>query len=132
MAYPQYVPTNRTYLPGNFPVKATRMMDGFETRILYGSKRSGAAFNLQYVNVPDTVAVEFLDHYNDMKGTYLTFALGEGGPDQKKAKSGMDTALALNIPGQDGSLWRYAEQPDITSVYPGVSSVSVKLLQVLV
>ena len=126
MTYPQYVPTSRTYSPGNWPVKATTMMDGFETRVLLGTKRFGAVLNLTYENIPDDEANEFLDHYNDMKGTYLTFVLDTGG-----ARGGMDTALADNIPGQVGSEWRYAEQPGITSVYPGVSSVAVKLLQVL-
>jgi len=132
MTYPQYVPTSRTYSPGNWPVKATTMMDGFETRVLLGTKRFGAVLNLTYENIPDDEANEFLDHYNDMKGTFLTFVLGSGGAAGKQVKSGMSTALAENIPGEVGSEWRYAEQPGITSVYPGVSSVSVKLLQVLI
>lgn len=130
MDFPSLVPSSRQYKPGDYPVKSNMMMDGFETRILFGNKRFGATLTLQYQNIPDSAANEFLNHYNDRKGTYMGFILAEGGPSENKPKGGMDAELAINMPGQDGSLWRYAEQPGLTSVYPGVSSVSVKLVQV--
>jgi len=109
-------------------------MDGFETRILYGSKRVGAKMQLTYQNISDTDVVGFWDHYEEMKGTFQTFDIGlvDGG-----AKAGMTKELRTVIPFGSGSdttgygYWRYAGPPSVTSVYPGVSTVSVQLLAVI-
>ena len=126
MTYPTTTPTSRSFSYGNYPVKTSRMMDGFETRILLGSKRTGVSMQLQYNNIADDLAKNFLDHFESQKGTYLTFDLPAG------ATTGMSSSLAGVIPGVSDTQWRWAEPPAVTSVYPGVSSVSVKLVAVLV
>ena len=134
MAFPDLVPSSRQFTPGNYPVKANQMMDGFETRILYGSKRVGATLSLSYSNIEDTDVVKFWDHYDEVKGTFETFVIG--GADGA-AKAGMTKDLATVVPfgtskdPEGYGSWRYAESPAVTSVYPGVSNVSVKLLAVL-
>lgn len=126
MTYPTTTPTSRSFSYGNYPVKTSQMMDGFETRILLGSKRTGVEMNLQYNNIADDLAKNFLDHFESQKGTYLTFDLPAG------TTTGMSPSLAGVIPGVSDTQWRWAEPPAVTSVYPGVSSVSVKLVAVLV
>ena len=63
MAFPSLTPSSRAFSPGNFPVKTFRAQSGAETRILYGSKRTGMGMSLTYKNVTDSQAEQFLDHY---------------------------------------------------------------------
>jgi len=126
MAFPALAPSSRSVNYGDYPVKSTRMMDGFETRILYGSKRTGVEMQLTYSNIADDTVKDFLDDYDTRRGTFETFSLPAG------TLKGMSTDLAGEIPGVTGTKWRYAESPAVTSVYLGVSNVSVKLLAVLV
>ena len=134
MAFPDLVPSSRQFDPGDYPVKKQQMMDGFETRILYGSKRVNAKMQLTYQNISDTDVVKFWDHYEETRGTFETFRIGgtTGG-----AKAGMTLALATVIPFGSTSdttgygYWRYEGPPSVTSVYPGVSTVSVQLLAVI-
>ena len=126
MAFPALAPTSRSVKYGDYPVKANRMMDGFETRILYGSKRTGVEMQLAYNNIADATVKDFLNDYETRRGTFDTFSLPAG------TVKGMSTDLSGEIPGVKDTKWRYAESPAVTSVYPGVSNVSVKLLAVLV
>ena len=126
MAFPSLAPSSRSINYGDYPVKSSRMMDGFETRILYGSKRTGVQMQLAYNNIADGTVKDFLDDYDTRRGTFETFDLPAG------TVKGMSTDLSGEIPGVSDTKWRYAESPAVTSVYPGVSNVSVKLLAVLV
>ena len=86
MAFPSIVPSTRNFSPGDFPVKTFKSQSGAETRILYGSKRTGMKLALSYRNITDANAELFLDHYHEMKGTYTTFGVGS----QTGAKEGWE------------------------------------------
>ena len=134
MPFPQFAPSSREFKAGDFPVKNYRALDGSELRILYGSKRTGFTLRLGYNNLSDTDAEKFIEHFHEMKGTFTGFyvsadqstSASTDGP--KKGWGGNQK----NIGARDwGNQWRYAEPPTVTSVYPGVSSVSVTLVGVL-
>lgn len=124
MAFPTLTPSSRNYASGDYPVKTFRAQSGAESRILYGSRRTGMTLDLQYDNITDANAELFLDHYDETKGTYITFTLptvaltGWSGN-----KDAIDVAT--------GNAWRYDGPPQITNVRPGVSSVQIKLIGVL-
>ena len=124
MAFPSLTPSSRNYASGDYPVKTFRAQSGSESRILYGSRRTGMTLDLQYDNITDANAELFLDHYDETKGTYSTFTLptvaltGWSGN-----KDAIDAAT--------GNAWRYDGPPQITNVRPGVSSVQIKLIGVL-
>lgn len=124
MAFPTLTPSSRNYASGDYPVKTFRSQSGSESRILYGSRRTGMTLDLQYDNLIDANAELFLDHYDETKGTYTTFTLptvaltGWSGN-----KDAIDAAT--------GNAWRYDGPPQITNVRPGVSSVQIKLIGVL-
>lgn len=129
MGYPQLVPSSRTFGSGNFPVKVYRAQDGAEVRLLYGDKRVGMTMQLTYQNIPDTEADKFVNHYHEMKGTYTRFTLDtSGNAGAKKGYKGIDGSQKSISAGSWGSAWRYAEPPQIQSIYPGVSTVSVNLI----
>ena len=46
--------------------------NGAEVRLLYGSKRTNVKLQLSYSNVADTVAADFLTHFDETKGERLT------------------------------------------------------------
>ena len=82
MPYPAQRPTARSYDHGNYPVRTYTAQNGAEVRLLYGSKRFNLKLSLSYNNVDDTVAAEFLGHFDETMGTYKTF---EFSPDARVA-----------------------------------------------
>jgi hypothetical protein len=124
MAFPSLTPSTRNYASGDYPVKTFRSQSGSESRILYGSRRTGMTLELQYDNITDTNAELFLDHYDETKGSYSTFTLPTvaltGWSGNKDA-----------IDATTGNAWRYDNPPQVTNVRPGVSSVQVRLIGVL-
>jgi hypothetical protein len=124
MPFPSLTPTSRDYEGGDFPVRTYRSQSGVEARILYGSRRTGMSLTLQFQNITDAQAEQFLDHYDETKGSYLTFTL----PSQVRTGwSGNGDA----IDAAAGNSWRYDGAPTVSNVRPGISSVSIKLLGVL-
>jgi len=123
-----YSPTTRQFTTGSFPVKSFQAQNGAEIRILYGNQLTGKKLNLTYVNVTDAVAYHFMQHYVEMRGSYKTFTMldqnrdgfrsGWGGPPQ----------------GVGAQTWRmqyrYAEEPQIQSVFRNRSTVSISLIAV--
>lgn len=124
MAYPTLKPTGRDFDPGAYPVKTFRSQSGAESRILYGSKRSNQSLTLSYENITDSQAEQFVSHFDEVKGSYLTFTI----PDA--VRSGW-TASSATLDAVSGAAWRYDAAPTITSVTPGRSTVQVKLVSVL-
>ncbi len=122
MAYPTLKPSSRNFDAGDYPIKSFRSQSGAETRILYGNRRTGATASLTYENITDTNANSFVTHFDETKGTYLTFNL------PTEAVAGWSPGT-LNI--GTGNAWRYAEAPSITSVKNGYSTVQIKLIAVL-
>lgn len=124
MSYPTHAPSARSYDPGDWPVKAFKAMDGAEVRLMYGSRRSSATFSLSYQNLSDTEAQEFLEHFDQMLGTFTAFQLPAS-----VLKGWGGTSAPFN---PSSSLrFRYKEPPKLEAVKPGVSSVSVSLFGVL-
>jgi len=123
MPFPVLPPTSRNFNPGDYPVKAYNSQSGAEVRILYGDTRTKMELSLGYDNISDAYAKEFLDHYDETKGSFSTFII------DASARSGWgSTAAAIDASG--ANRWRYAEAPQVTAVRPGLSSVRVSLLGV--
>ena len=79
---------------------------------------------LQYANIADTAADDFITHYDEVKGGFDVFTL----PSEFRAGWSGDTAA---IDAATGNKWRYESPPQISSVRPGTSSVTVNLIGVL-
>jgi hypothetical protein len=124
MAFPSYAPSSRSFSAGDYAYKTFQSQSGKEVRILYGDKRTGMTLDLGYSNISDTKADDFIAHYDEVKGGFTAFTL----PAAFRTGWGGNTAA---IDAATGNQWRYSDPPTITSVRPGISSVTVRLVGVL-
>lgn len=123
-----YVPTSRSFDPGDWPVKRYTAENGAEIRILRGSKRTNATLELSYDNIPDTEAEKFLKHYRANQGTYGTWRF-EG--DSTKPFKGF-TGDITELEAEPWKLaWRYDQPPVLTQIKAGVSSIKLTLKAVI-
>ncbi len=123
MTYPTLKPSARTYDPGNWPVKTYNSMSGAEVRIRYGDKRFNAKLTLQYQNIADTAADDFLAHFDAQYGTYKAFTL------PTEVLTGWSGTSY--VPTETAPKFRYSKAPTVVSVRPGVSTVSIELTGVI-
>ncbi len=124
MAFPSLTPTARQFDPGDYPIKTFNAQSGAEVRILYGNQRTKMKLSLSFANITDANAELFIDHFDEVDGSFSTFDL----PDE--ALDGWSgTSDALQAPGSNE--WRYESPPQIASVRPGLSTVTVNLIGVL-
>lgn len=124
MAFPSHKPTGRSFDAGDYSYKTFKSQSGKEVRILYGDKRTGMKLQLQYQNIGDNEADDFIGHYDQVKGGFETFTL----PDEFRA--GFE-GIAERIDAATGNKWRYESAPQLTQVRPGISTVTVNLIGVL-
>ena len=125
------VPTARSFESGDFPVKVYKAQNGAEHRILYGSNRTNMKLALTYENIKDADAELFLDHYEDMQGTFQTFGLrsiDDGTSPPRGGWEGNKDALGADA---SGNKYRYEGPPQLTQVRHGISTVTVNLIGVL-
>ena len=127
MAFPSLVPSSRTFESGDYPIKTFKAQNGKEHRILYGSNRTNMKLSLSYANIPDVDAELFLDHFDEMRGTFETFFIG-GLDASRGGWKGDKDALGA---GSHGNSYRYENPPQVRQVAPGFSTVTVNLIGVL-
>ncbi len=125
MAFPALAPSSRAFESGDYPVKTFKAQNGKEHRILYGSNRTGMKLSLSYANITDASAELFLDHYDEVQGTFGTFFIGE---DARKGWEGNRDAIGAAFHGNN---YRYEGPPQVAQVRPGISTVTVNLIGVL-
>ena len=124
MAFPSLTPTARQFDPGDYPIKTFNAQSGAEVRILYGNQRTKMKLSLSFANITDANAELFIDHFDEVDGSFSTFDL------PSEALDGWSgTSDALQASGANA--WRYESPPQIASVRPGLSTVTVKLIGVL-
>lgn len=122
--FPSIKPTSRNWTAGDFPVKTFRAQNGAELRILYGNQIAEKRLQLTYANLTDEEAELFFDHYLAMKGIMIQFPLNDDARIGWAGKQSTIGAGAYNLE------WRYAQAPEMTSVYKGRSTISVSLVAV--
>jgi hypothetical protein len=113
-------PTSRSYRPGKFPQIQFEALNGATTAIRYGQKAFNAQLTLTFANINDTDAAEIVNHYEERMATFsnVTFSGNDG-------LAGLGSTLSTQISESGSGLkWRYAEPPQVESVYPGISTVT--------
>ncbi len=124
MTFPSLQPSSRSFDPGAPAIKTYNAQSGAEVRLKYGSQRTKMKLALSYKNITDSNAESFLTHYDSVEGTFSTFTIPSA------AFSGWaGSSSALDATGANA--WRYEQPPQISSVRPGVSTVTVNLVGVL-
>lgn len=113
-------PTSRSYRPGKFPQVAFEALNGATTMIRYGQKPYNAELKLTFANISDVDALRIINHYEERMANFsdVTFSLGG-------VLAGMAFDLAVQVGEfESGLRWRYAEPPQVESVYLGISTVT--------
>ena len=132
--FPAMTPSTRSMTMGDLPSKTYRAMSGATVRRAFGNKKTQYILKLQFNNIGDdtplrtnagTVA-QILSHYVAADGTFSSFNLGTA------MFGGMGNNTELYFRGNQAQSpevkWRYAKPPEVKSIHPGVSSVSVELI----
>ena len=121
--FPGLTPTSRRYSPGRLPETRMQTQNGSTVFVQFGGVFVNAELELVFQNIRDDDARQILAHYRSVVGDdYVTF-------DKDHGLGGMTDALITQVDTGNTTLrYRYAEPPELESVYPGVSSVSCRVI----
>ena len=127
-SFPALVPSSRSYEPGVFPETQFQAQNGAVVRVRYGNQRAGSRLSLTFANITDEKAKLILENY---------VAVME---DDNYAEFTASNVAATNKTGEVGPLtpwftetnsllkWKYASPPSVTSVKPGLSTVTCEFI----
>jgi hypothetical protein len=122
-SFPAYIPTSRSFTPGTYPQKAYRSMAGIVTKRTFGNRPSQAKLDLEFQNVNDTTAAAIISHYRAQTAANRRFNV------TATTMAGLDISLLVLANGSSDTLrWEYANPPEVQSVRPGKSSITVSLI----
>jgi len=122
--FPFLTPTRRSYTPGKYPQTIFEAQNGATSVMRFARKSVNAKLNLTFENISDDDADRIIDHYISVNDDWDYAFISATDPVLK----GMVNDLRQNIDGQPGGLrWRYMEPPQVTSVFPGISTVELSL-----
>lgn len=88
--------------------------------IRYGQKPYNAELTLTFANINDVDAARIVNHYEERMANFssVTFTNTTG-------LAGLGSTLSSQVSeSESGLTWRYAEPPQVESVYPGISTVT--------
>jgi hypothetical protein len=120
--FPSVTPTSMDFTAPEFPVKTNSSLSGVVSRRIFGNRGSRATLSMNFDNLTDSVAVEFLNSWKDAKGSFDSLTV----PSIVFSGAGA-TLSAYLAQGGDSLVWHFAEPPQLQRVSPGVSSVRVSL-----
>ena len=126
--FPNIAPTSRSYTPGKFAQTEFKALNGATTVMRYNQRRADSTLQLGFQNITDAQAASILAHFEEVNSAwdYATFNAGN-----VSAGAGASLAKYLEESGGSGLRWRYSESPQVSSVQPGVSSVSCSFIGIL-
>ena len=126
--FPNHTPSTRGIRVGEWNVKRFAGGNSLQARTMLlpsTAQKSDVILELTYANRADGVARDFMRHYLEQRGTFEDFKL----PKESVKKGPM---AGWKVPNGDRYLtegnWSYAAAPQITSVHPGTSTVSLTLI----
>lgn len=129
MPYPNLVPSSRSLTFGDWPGSKSVMQNGWEVRLIRGTREVGRRYQLTYDNISDANAELFIDHYQETLGSngIFEFQVPTSNVGPRGGWAGAPEKIGATLFGK----WRYASPPTLKQIYPGRSAVSVELVQVL-
>ena len=127
----QRAPTSRSFHAGKWPITTATSQSGVRSKRLWGSLASGGSLSLTYANIPDDVAEDFIDGWQQTKGglDYLETTSGNGIQSTDLMFDGMSADMKAEVlSATAGTQWTYAAAPVVESVAPGISTVKIELI----
>jgi hypothetical protein len=129
--FPNLTPSQRVYLPGTFPANEFQGLNGAVTTIQYGSKPVDSQLQMTFQNITDDEAYLIYDNYIKANGGK---DVDTGERDfvslSSPALAGIYSSDLQRVIGEQNPSklrYRYVSPPQITSVFPGISTVTVEL-----
>lgn len=120
--FPAVTPTSLTFTAPEFPVRANTSLSGVVSRRIFGNRGSRSILSLNFDNISDTIAAQFLNTWNTAKGTLTPLIVSA----TTFNGAGTDLSTYLSA-GGDALTWHFAEPPEVQRIKPGISSVRVTL-----
>ena len=127
----QRAPTSRSFRAGKWPITTATSQSGVRSKRLWGNLASGGLLSLTYANIPDDVAEDFIDRWQQTKGglDYLETTSGNGIESTDLMFDGMSNDMKAEIlSATTGARWTYAQEPIVESVAPNISTVKIELI----
>jgi len=124
VSFPALVPSSRSYTPGVFPEQQFQAQNGAVVRVRYGNQRYSSSLSLTFANIIDSKAALILENYAAVMGDdkYVEFTTDN-------VAAGVSTGLVPWIQETNSLLkWKYASPPSVTSVKPGLSTVTCEFI----
>jgi hypothetical protein len=124
ISFPALVPSARSYTPGVFPETQFQAQNGAVVRVRYGNQRTNSRLSLTFSNITDANAAEVLQNYVDVMedDNYAQFTTSN-------VAAGAEEGLIPFIRETNSALkWKYASPPSVTSVKPGLSTVTCEFI----
>ena len=124
VSFPALVPSSRSYSPGVFPEQQFQAQNGAVVRVRYGNQRYSSSLSLTFANITDQKAASILDNYVQVmsEDKYAEFT-------KDNVAAGADESLTPWIRETNSLLkWKYASPPSVTSVKPGLSTVTCEFI----
>lgn len=120
--FPSVTPTSMDFTAPEFPVKSNSSLSGVVSRRIFGNRGSRAVLSMNFDNLTDAVAVEFLNAWKEAKGPFDSLTV------PAIVFDGADATLSAYLTdGGDALTWHFAEPPQLQRVKPGISSVRIAL-----
>lgn len=124
IAFPALIPTARSYEPGNYAEQVFTAQNGAVTRLRYGNQRNSSRLTLSFDNISDDSAAQILSNYTQVTQleNWVSFTASN-------VAAGVSASLVPWITETNSAQhWKYSKPPAITSVKPGLSSVSCEFV----
>ena len=122
-AFPSFTPSQRSFKPGIYPQRSYRSLSGVVTKRTFGNSPSQATLEMSFNNVPDSTAASIIAHYNSQTAANRRFNI------ISTTLGGMDASLLNYANGSTDNLrWEYSGPPEVQSVRPGRSTITVSLV----
>ena len=120
--FPSVTPTSMDFTAPEFPVKSNSSLSGVVSRRIFGNRGSRSVLSMNFDNLADAIAAEFLTAWKSAKGQFEAINV------PSIVFDGAAGELAdLLSDGGDSLAWHFAEPPQLQRVKPGISSVRVVL-----
>lgn len=120
VTFPSIKPTQRSFSAGVYPTKTYRSLAGTTVKRSFGNKPSAYQLQVTFVNIDDATTTRILDHYYSTAAGFSRFALPTA------LFVGMSSTLQAQVQQPNGIRWEYSGPPEVESVYPNRSTVSVQ------
>lgn len=117
--YPAICPRSRRLNPGKYATKTFTAINGASSSRLYGDRAFEASLSLEY-NCYDNQGAALIQCFHSSYGGFLPLEL------PAEVWAGMGNDLKAQVPSY--LAWKFASEPQVETLFPGRSKITVELI----